>query len=147
MVDLMLQRLREEAFGVPNAQLLTGPVQGFHRNALGAIQAAPEARHRQAAFVHLDLADRLHDLGVHNYGDHVIDVDDGKPQRHADLRCSQANPRRRLHRFDHVVDQLLHRPIDLADPLGLLAQDGHAYHHDRTHGHRGFLRGLTWLEL
>ena len=42
------------------------------------------------------------------------DVGDENPQRHADLRCREADARRRIHRLDHVVDE----PQDVGRDLG-----------------------------
>ncbi len=53
-----------------------------------------------------------------------IDVDDRQAQGDADLGCGQAHAGGDLHRFDHVVDQLLNRPIDLGNLLRFLTQHG-----------------------
>src|SRR3954462_11688800 len=48
MVDLMLESLGEQAFGVANALLLAVAIERFDRHLLGAHDLAPEARHGQA---------------------------------------------------------------------------------------------------
>src|SRR5581483_7332232 len=63
VVDLVLKRLAEQAVAF-DAELGALPVAGLHCDRPGPLHRGVVARHRQAAFVRLPLAARLHDLRV-----------------------------------------------------------------------------------
>src|SRR5712691_2021510 len=117
------------------------PIERFDGHFLSAVEPAPEAWHRQAAFVELDFADAFDDFGIDDDRDLVVDVDHGQAQGDADLGRSQTNPRGNLHRLDHVVDELLNLPIDLGDLFGFLTQNGIADDEDGPN-HRGWGFGV-----
>ena len=137
MIDLVLQRLGEEAFGVADAQSL--PLRSCAltetRSARFSRPQNPGTDRQPSSSSHV--ADRLDDLGVDDDRDHVVDVDDRQTQGHADLRRGQADAGRGFHRLDHVVDELLQGAVDLADPLGLLAQNRVADDEDGSNHGRG----------
>ena len=55
--------------------------------------------------------------------DDFADVDDGELKRFADLLRSEADALRVIHRFEHIVDELLDFWRNFLDPLAFLAED------------------------
>jgi hypothetical protein len=53
----------------------------------------------------------------------VSSIRDEDPQAHTDLRRGQPDPRRRVHRFDHVVDELLDLRSDFRNRRGRLVKE------------------------
>ena len=72
----------------------------------------------------------MHDQPVRIAADR--DVDDEDPQRHANLRRRQPDPRRRVHRLDHVVDEPIDVRRDGVDGLGPVVEDGVAVFENRS---------------
>ena len=71
------------------------------------------------------------------------DVGDEDPQRHADLRGRQTDARRRVHRLDHVVDELQDVGGDLGDGARRLVQHIGTVAKDRTnHGRQAVVRDV-----
>jgi hypothetical protein len=60
------------------------------------------------------------------------DIDDENPQRHPDLRRRQPDPRRGIHRFDHVVDEPLGVGRDRVNRLRAIVEDGVAVFENRS---------------
>jgi hypothetical protein len=60
------------------------------------------------------------------------DVDHANAQRHADLRRGQPDPRRRVHRLDHVVDEGARLVGDLRHDVRRAREHGIAVADDRT---------------
>ena len=58
MIDLVLQRLREQALGIADALLATAPILRLDRYAFGAVDSTPEAWYRQTTLVQLVLTER-----------------------------------------------------------------------------------------
>src|SRR5437870_4687763 len=100
------------------------PIERFDGYFFSAVEPVLEAWHRQAVFVELDFADAFDDFGIDDDRDLVVDVDHGQAQGDVDLGCSQTNFWGNLYRLDHVVDELLNRPIDQGDLFGFLTQNG-----------------------
>src|SRR5690606_23391635 len=96
-----------------------------------------EARHAQAAFVFDLHAVARHDLGIHQR-DHFAplaadaEIDDTHAQGHPDLRRRQSNPRRGVHRRNHVVDQSGDLVVDAIDGVCRPAEDRIAVFDDGT---------------
>jgi hypothetical protein len=68
------------------------------------------------------------------------EVDDADPERDANLRRGQADPRRRVHRVDHVVDERSNLPGDVAHGNGLRVQ-GRVAELDEGTQHYGVVSG------
>jgi hypothetical protein len=111
MIDLVLERAGQEP-GALDRVFVAQPIQAFHDDPFGAGHCGRESRNAQAA-----LFLELHAVAFDKFRvDHRVEprrvfserqIDHENLQRLADLGRRQANPRRRVHRFDHVVDQLV----------------------------------------
>ena len=62
-------------------------------------------------------------------------VEDEHPQRHADLRGGEADPRRGLHRLEQVVHEIVELVVELGDLRSRLMEHGIARDADRADGH------------
>jgi 16S rRNA (guanine1207-N2)-methyltransferase len=81
-----------------------------------------QAGNRKASFFEDPLALRLHNLWVHDRLRAHADVPNEETLLHANLRRSQTDTWRLVHRFEHVVDKTYQFSIDVSDRLRLLAQ-------------------------
>ena len=113
---------------------------------LGAPQREPLAGERQAA---LRLVVGIGSAGLERthpqfrIDDHaapgravVVRVGVGEdPERHADLRCREADAGRGIHRLEHVGDESADLVGDLFDRRGGGVKDGIAHDANRQNGH------------
>jgi len=130
-----------------NSRVCPSRSEGAHANFLGALDLVVDAGHGEAPFFHLLDAFAREDFGI-DQNERLIarlaDVDDDHALVHVDLRRSQADARRGVHGFEHVVDQLTQRVIDGFDRLRLGTkprigkfEDGELSHGRIENGSRG----------
>ena len=119
MIHLVLEGAREKSLsfdGVLDAM----SIEALEHGALGPHDSGVEPRHTQASLFFELHAFAFHETRIDHDDEAVAfaadaDVDDEDSQRHAELSCSQADARRGVHRFDHVVDQPLQAVVEPRD--------------------------------
>lgn len=139
MVDFVLKGAGQEPRCF-DLQRTTVAVQRLQEHPLRPLHHGGILGHAQAAFLALDIALPLGNLGIDQREERVLrfrvaDIDDDQPARHPYLRRCEANPRRGVHRLDHVIYQPLYTSINI------LNRDRHLLEHwigifsYRKHGH------------
>ncbi len=117
MIHLVLDADRQQALGVEAVRRAVA-VERADGDAVGAADPLVDPGHRQAALFHLLDAVQGGDLGVDETERLVLalgDVDDDHPAVDVDLGRGQADAGRRVHGFEHVVDQPAHVVVDRLD--------------------------------
>ncbi|MCY1182638.1 hypothetical protein D9M73_232080 [compost metagenome] len=121
----MLDANGEQAFGDQFVRLAIA-VQGLDLDLLRAIDVFVETRYREAAFlVLLHLVGQGLELGVDEhprFGAVFGEVHHDDTFVHVDLGSGEADARRFIHCFKHVVDQLTHFVVHYGHWLGDSAQ-------------------------
>ena len=130
----MLEHPAHEVVGL-DGQLVAVEVVALEQHRLGTEDADAQAGDREAGLVVVQLAARLHDLGVDDGLGAVVEVVDEQAPLDPDLGGGQAGADRLVHGLHHVVDQLHQGAVDVVDRLGHLAQHGVAVGADGVGGH------------
>lgn len=113
MVDLVLKALREESLAL-QVDLLSVAIQAGDSELAEARYLANVTGDRKAALGHFRLFLREFHFGVDHDGRLafvVLDVHHEHALGDIDLRRSEADARRGIHRFEHVVDELLEERV------------------------------------
>ena len=127
MIHLVLERARQQALAFHGA-FLAFEVETSDDGKIRPGDGGVEPRHAQAAFF-LELHPlALDELRVDERDEPARipaqgEIDDEDAQRHADLRRRQTDAGCRVHRLDHVLDQVTQVGRDLIDALRGLVQD------------------------
>src|SRR5262245_30784282 len=117
--------------------LVAVEVDATHRHVLGPDDLEPEAGNGQTAFLGLDLALRVDDLGVDHYSWAValVEVVGEETLAHADLRGGETHSVGTVHRLVHAVHEWNEVGGDLLDRARGLLQHGIAEETERVTGH------------
>src|SRR5215470_963365 len=104
-------------------------VLGANRDLAWSGDRLAELGNAQAAFILGMAAFGVNNLGIgkHQLGIRVFlesHIDNGETFRNADLRSRQPNAMRGIHRFEHVLDELLQLVIEDSYSFSALFQDG-----------------------
>ena len=134
MIHLVLEGAREQA-GPVVPELTTLPIERPDDRPRRSDDGRVETGNAQASFffeLHSLALDELR-VDHHHQARRIApdrSIDDEQPKRHADLRRREADARRGVHRFDHVVDQLVDVVGDLFDRAGRVVEGAVAVSED-----------------
>ncbi len=130
----MLQAAAQEAVRL-DTDLLAFPAQPLDDHLGVPGDDLPQVGDAQTALLVLNLPVALYDPRVdqHSWRDVLLaDVVDEDAERNSDLRRGKADPVRRIHRVEQVVDERTHLRAHLIDGLADLAQGRVAEQADAT---------------
>src|SRR5205085_4071196 len=147
VIELVLERTRQESFG-RRGETLAVLVERANADLERSLDVGPVPRDRETSFgTGLRLLRALDDLWIDEREQLLLDLDDGDPERDADLRRGETDTGSGAHRIDEIADQRPDLRVDLSHLLRLLADDGiveafdHACDHTSILGNRArFLR-------
>ena len=136
----MLDGRREQAVGgefLPRARA----IRIAHGERRWPLDLDAHVRNGETPFlVHPHFAAERDDLRI-DHGDRLLlillvgDVEDQQAARHADLHGSEPHARRRVHGFQHVVDELVQLAVHAFDRRRRLTEQGIGQDDDRKFGH------------
>src|SRR5262245_21018278 len=117
VIHLVLDADRQQPLGFQRERLAVLVV-GAHFHALGTLHELVDTGHRKTVFLDVGLASRFDNLRIDQHYQRVValgDVDDDHPLVHVDLSRREADPRRRVHGFRQVGDELLQAFVEDGD--------------------------------
>src|SRR5262245_29659705 len=147
MVELVLQRAGEQVRPFDGVWG-TGPIEGAHDDARGTRDGRVEAGHAEAPFFL-----ELHPFALDEFRVDEreqlaaalaqAEIDHRDPERDAHLWGSQPNSRRRVHRLNHVVDELVQVGVERCHGGGRSLEIGRAVTHEGPKHQAGSERGAS----